>query len=90
MEGKMIMCERPLTTPNKMRVDDLRVLLSLPIGSEITYTGFETEQAVNNATILAQNCFSKRDLPRHQRVSYRRITLEDNSLAVVMRIVEKE
>lgn len=82
-----IQCERPLIEPDRMHIEDLKVLLDVPFGSEITYTGFETELAVNNAAVLAQRNFSQRYLERSKRVSYKRITMPDNSLAIVMKIV---
>lgn len=79
---------RPLIERNRMRIEDLKGLLEVPEGDEICYTGFETELAVDNATTLAQSNFSRRYLPRNKRVSYRRVTMEDDSLAIVMRVVE--
>lgn len=83
-----IRLERPLAERNRMRIIDLKALLEEEEGTEITFTGFDTELAVANATQLAQSNFSRRYLPRDRRVSYRRTTMSDNSLAVVMKIVE--
>lgn len=81
--------ERPLIEANRMRTEDFKALLSVEHGVEILYTGFATELAVDNATKLARS-FSTRYLPRNKGVSYNRVTLDDGSLGVVFRVVEKQ